>query len=122
MSGAEKRRRRRHAPVFKAEAVLACQGPGVSLSAVALERQINANLLRRWVKEAARKTTLAVAGVPGAAPHTSGFVPIAITAPKPAPAERPIRVQVRRRSLRIVIEWPASAGESCASWLKDLLR
>jgi hypothetical protein len=30
-------------------------------------------------------------------------------------------VQVRRRGLRVTIEWPTMAAEHCASWLKELL-
>lgn len=41
-----RRRRRRHSALFKAEAVGACQQPGVSIAAVALARRLNANLLR----------------------------------------------------------------------------
>lgn len=121
MSASVKRRRRRHSPAFKAEAVSACRGPGVSLAAVALERQINANLLRRWVKESGK--TMALAKVPERAlvVGTPTFVPVAISAPKPMVAEGPIRLQVRRRSLRVTIEWPASAAECCALWLKELL-
>jgi transposase len=50
-----RRRRRRHSALFKAEAVGACQQPGVSVAAVALARGLNANLLRKWVMQAERK-------------------------------------------------------------------
>ena len=49
-----RRRRRHHSVFFKAEAVGACQQPGVSIASVALARGLNANLLRRWVQEAER--------------------------------------------------------------------
>lgn len=107
MQSNEKKRRRRHSPAFKAEAVAACREAGASVAGVALERQINASLLRRWVKEAAGKT--AVAMVPPSGP---AFLPIAIGAPKrTGSSERPIRVQVRRRSLRVTIEWPLSDAD-----------
>ena len=53
-----RRRRRRHSAAFRAEAVAACQHPGVSIAAVALARGLNANLLRRWVLQAERGTLL----------------------------------------------------------------
>lgn len=121
MSTSVKRRRRRHSRAFKAEAVSACRGPGVSLAAVALERQINANLLRRWVKESGKTTALVKVPERSLAVGTPTFVPVAVSAPTPVTAEGPIRLQVRRRSLRITIEWPASAAQCCALWLKDLL-
>jgi len=117
MQSSEKKRRRRHSAVFKAEAVAACREPGASTAGVALERQINANLLRRWVKEAAGKAAGAMTSLRGPA-----FLPVAVTAPvRSAPLERPIRVQVRRRGLRVTIEWPTTAAEHCAAWLKELL-
>jgi transposase-like protein len=39
--------------------VAACQVAGASVAGIALERQINANLLRRWIKEAVSKSALA---------------------------------------------------------------
>ena len=39
-------------PEFKAEAIKAFHQAGVSMAAVAMARGINANLLRRWVREA----------------------------------------------------------------------
>lgn len=119
MSSGVKRRRRRHSAAFKAEAVAACREEGVSLSSVALERQINANLLRRWVKEWKPKTALTT--IPPASARSPAFVPVAISAPRPTESDRPIRLQVRRRSLRVTIEWPASAAQYCALWLKELL-
>jgi transposase len=50
------------------------------------------------------------------------FLPVAITASKmTAESQRPIRVQVRKRSLRVTVEWPAAASGSCAAWLRELL-
>ena len=46
------RRRRFHSDEFKAVAVAAAAQPGVSLAAVAMAHGINANLLRRWVRDA----------------------------------------------------------------------
>ena len=118
MQSGEKKRRRRHSATFKAEAVAACHVPGASAAGVALERQINANQLRRWVKEAAAKPVIAE----GALSNSAAFLPVAISGlGRPDPSQRSIRVQVRRRNLRVTIEWPASAAEHCAAWLKELL-
>ena len=47
-----RRRRRLHSDEFKADAVAAAAQPGMSTAAVAMARGINANLLRRWVRDA----------------------------------------------------------------------
>ncbi len=45
-----RRRQRQHSDEFKAEAVAACMQPGVSVSAIALARGGNPNLLRLWLR------------------------------------------------------------------------
>lgn len=118
----EKRRRRRHSAIFKSEAVAACQVAGASVSGIALERQINANLLRRWIKEALSKGALVRSAASSAAQTAPAFLPVGITRSKPTgESQRPIRVQVRKRGLRVTIEWPTSVSGSCAAWLRELL-
>jgi len=63
VEGGGRLRRRRHSAEFKAEAVAACRKPGVSMAAAALERSINANLLRRWVLEAERDESPRSSGI-----------------------------------------------------------
>jgi transposase len=108
--------------MFKAEAVGACQQPGVSIAAVALARGLNANLLRTWVRQAERsKAPIAIrATVPSMAIESSeSFVPIALPS---NPTESSIRIEVRRRGRRVSIEWPASVARECALLLRELMR
>jgi len=121
MQPREKRRRRRHTPAFKAAAVADCRKPGASVAAVALELQLNANMLRTWIKESG-----AVPAIVAPAPPTStaAFMPLKIeTRPEPASTstERPIRVHIRKGRSRITIEWPTTAAGACATWLRELL-
>lgn len=44
--------RRRYDPASKARLVAACLEPGVSISGLALAHGVNANVLRKWVKDA----------------------------------------------------------------------
>jgi transposase len=122
MNESEKRRRRRHSALFKSEAVAACQLPGASVSGVALERQINATLLRRWIKEAQRKGALVKSKPEGLRERTPAFLPVAISRSRPG-SDSPllIRVQVRKRRLLVTVEWPTAVSGSCAAWLRELL-
>lgn len=43
---------RRHSEEFKARVIELARQPGVSTAAVALANSLNANMLRRWVREA----------------------------------------------------------------------
>ena len=118
-----RRRRRRHSAAFKAEAVAAGRQPGVSIAAIALARGLNANLLRRWVLLAERTGTLPVPARPttasAALEGTRSFVPVPLPS---SAAERAIRIEVRRGSTTLSVQWPASAARACARLLRELMR
>jgi len=117
-----RRRRRRHSALFKAEAVGACQQPGVSIAAVALARGLNANMLRDWVRKAERSgRPIAIRPtVPEVAlENAEGFVPVALPS---RPTDGTIRIVVRRKGRTVSIEWPASAAHDCALLLRELVR
>ena len=113
---------RRRTLAEKLRIVEQCLKPGASVAGVALERQVNANLLRRWVKEAGAQALVASVIAASAPEPASSFMPLRISVPKDtAREERPIRVHIRKARTRITIEWPASAAAACAVWLKELL-
>jgi transposase len=121
------RTRRRHSPQFRAQVVSACLQPGVSIAAVALANRLNANLVRRWVKEHREGMgSVVVADKKGqsqveraAAP--AQFVAVAVAAEAAAPAGD-IRVEVRRRVTLVQISWPVAQAQACAQWLGAWLR
>jgi transposase len=116
-----RRRRRIHSDEFKAEAVAACAQTGVSMAAVALARGINANLLRRWVRdfeESSGVREVSFASAP--ATPAPAFVPLqlpAVTVPSSN-----IRIEVRRGATSVSVTWPAEAATECAAWMRELLR
>ncbi len=92
-----RRRRRTHSPHFKAEAVGACQQPGVSIAAVALARGLNAAMLHRWVKQAERSgRPIAIRTTAPSMAMESGETFVPVTLPS-NPAEGVIRIEVKRR-------------------------
>ncbi|MFG6456962.1 IS66-like element accessory protein TnpA [Roseateles sp. BYS96W] len=122
-----RRRRRLHSDEFKARAVASCMQPGMSMAAVAMAHGVNANLLRRWVREAEMKAPAHALGKSTAeqlqAPQREPlFVPVTLPAPA-APAPMPdIRIELQRGASAITVTWPASAASECATWLRELLR
>ena len=118
--GLGRRRRRTHGAEFKAEAVAAGRKPGVSIAAVAMERSINANLLRRWIVEAERTELAAVAAPKALPPPAASFVAVPVR--QAAAREAAIRVEVRRGSLTVSVQWPSSAMHECAIWLREVLK
>ena len=122
------RTRRRHAPQFRAQVVAACLQPGVSISAVALANGLNANLVRRWVKEH-REGMGSVVAVPDTKSHSqvkraaapAQFVAVAVAAEAALPGGD-IRLEVRRGETVVHISWPAAQAQACAQWLGAWLR
>ena len=97
------------------------------MASVAMSLGINANLLRRWVRDAevppGRKAEgNAPRALPGAEPESAppSFVPVQLPAPVPPAGD--IRIEVRRGATSVVVTWPAGLAGECASWLRELLR
>lgn len=113
------RRRRTYSPEFKREIVAACRQPGASVAGVALSHGVNANVVHRWVREAAR------VGVKALPPPA--FVPVTFDVPSvpPAPAlasgSAEIRIELERGGNRVVVTWPVCAAAECAGWLRQWL-
>lgn len=122
-----RRRRRVHSDDFKASVVACCMQPGMSMAAVAMAHGVNANLLRRWVREVemkpasgvVSKTTVSEIQAPE---RKTLFVPVGLPAPT-APAPRAdIRIELQRGAMAVTVTWPASAASECAAWMRELLR
>ena len=117
--GAGRRRRRTHGVEFKAQVVAACSLPGVSIAAVVMANGVNANLARRWVLAAERRSGgVLVSPANDAVPIA--FVPVQLPPAEAAPAD--IRIELRRGSTAISVSGPCAAASACAAWLRELLR
>ncbi|SDS15277.1 Transposase [Halopseudomonas litoralis] len=110
-------KRRRHSQEFKASIVATCHEPGASVSRIALDNALNANLVRRWISES-RRTDNTLTSVPA-------FVPVNLPAPSTAANSHPrnnIRIEIPHVDGAVVVEWPADQAHQCAALLRDLLR
>ncbi|MCP4597914.1 transposase [Neptuniibacter sp.] len=109
---AAQRKRRRFSPEFKARILDACQQPNTSVASVALEHNLNANLVRKWIRNT-RPT-----------PDQPDFIPL----PQPqslacrSGRTDPIRIEIPHRRGAVVIEWPLSGADTCQTLLRDLLQ
>jgi len=112
------RRRRYHKEAFKQAVIEACYERGVSVAGIALANEVNANQVRRWMRERgikppSRRETLA-------APPMPAFVPIRFpAAAEPLPE---IRLELRRGDASVAIRWPVGAADECGAWLRAWLR
>lgn len=122
------RRRRKHSAEFKAQAIAACLQPGVSIAAVALANQLNANFLRSWVK-AYRNQQSGSVPVKKCSDQGSGsgncappkWVPVALQVADAQPSGD-IQIEIRRPQTVYQIAWPISQAAACAEWLREVLR
>ena len=116
-----RRRRRKHSAEFKAHVVAACSKPGVSSASVAMANGLNANLVRRWVKdgEGEREDVEAIAAAKLVKRPATKFVPLPL--PLPAPV-RDVRIELQRGATKVVVTWPSTATSECAAWMRELLR
>ena len=128
-----RRTHRTYSPEFKADLVAACQHPGVSIAALAGQHGMNANVLHRWLREHQRGAchSLAAQGTPHS-PDTSkprglpAFVPVTLSAPMPVDDiqqnTQEIRIELRRGTLTMVVNWPMHAAADLASWTAAVLK
>lgn len=114
---ASRRTRRRHDPEFKAQVIAACLQPGVSVAAIALANGLNANMLRKWVRDRQVESSGGPATAERATPSSAM---VAVTVAPNVPAAE-IRVDVRRGGTTIQMAWPVDAVVSLGTCLRELL-
>jgi len=95
--------RRRYEPTSKERLVAACLEPGVSVSRLALEHGVNANLLRKWIKKATAAKSLPPSSPPA-------FIPVQLE----GTAERALSQQ----DSVATVDLPATCEEVGGSELK----
>ena len=117
------RRRRNHAEEFKQAVIAACCEAGASVAGIALANELNANQVRRWMRERGIEPpsrSLPVRSILSERGAGPAFVPVPI--PHVASSIPDIRIEVRRGNTAVKIEWPGQAASDCAAWLRDWLR
>ena len=130
-----KRGWRRHSTEFKSRVIELASQRDASVAAVALANGLNANMLRRWVREAG----LAGCGPPvgahgsGSATHPPAFVPVALSdgdplasgvaecksSPKSSSLTCSVAVEIRRGATTVHASLPLD--ERSAAWLREVL-
>ena len=115
------RRRRHHPEEFKQAVIEACCEPGASVAGIAMANGVNANQVRRWMRERGiEPPTRRVAMPVLEATPAPAFVPLPIAPATPTLGD--IRIEVRRGNTAIKVDWPVQASGDCAAWLRDWLR
>ena len=110
--------RRNYSAQFRALVLEQCAPPGASVAKVALSHGMNANVVHRWRREA-RDSAGSVS--PGCMRE---FVPVSVSVSAPALTQEcaDIRIELRRGTTTMAINWPSAAASVCAAWMRELLR
>ncbi len=112
MEDAKPRMRRRHSGERKRQILAECAVPGASVASIALAHGLNANLVHKWRRQAARG---------GAASPPAAFVAVSLPALE-APVAEVIELELQRSAVTVRVRWPIVAASSCAAWLREVLR
>jgi len=122
---------RRHSAEFKSRVIELARQPGISVAAVALANGLNANMLRRWVHEAAAGTGVSRTAASSAAQALASFVQLPMCEPEhhaaldvqPAPPLAPtptdITVEIHRSGTTVHAKLPMD--NRSAAWLREVL-
>ena len=114
------RRRRYHREEFKQAVIAACCEPGSSVAGIAMANGVNANQVRRWMRERGIAAPTQRKASSPAVEMAPTFIPVPLA---PATPESPaIRIEIRRGNAAVKIDWPTGAAGACATWLRDWLR
>lgn len=116
------RTKRSYSPEFRADLVRQCQQLGMSCSALAISHGMNPNVLRRWIKEADQTPAPNIAMQPIDSAPAFIPLPIALTPPTPESPAVPMRIEVQRNGITVVIDWPAARLSDSAVWVREILR
>jgi transposase len=117
------RRRRHHPEEFKLAVMEACCEPGASVAGIAMANGVNANQVRRWMRE--RGIEPPTRRLPMSVRETApSMVPAFVQLPiaPSEPESRDIRIEIRRGNTAIKVDWPVQVSGDCAAWLRDWLR
>ena len=115
------RTRRRHSKEFREQVVAACRPAGVSVAAVALAHGLNAELVRRWIKESAERWSVARRAPAGTVAKSLTVVPLTL-APGEVRTEEAIRIDIRRTGIAVQLAWPVSRVAELSGLLTELLK
>jgi transposase len=106
--------RRRHGAALKAQVLAECAQPHASVASIAMAHSLNANLVHKWRRMAAKLQALAQS-------PALEFVAVPLAAQAPM-AATDITIELRRGAVTLKVSWPMAGAASCAAWVCEVLR
>ena len=106
--------RRSYSKSFKAQVIQECAQPGASIASIALSHSLNANLVHKWIRVKAQKST---ALQPAFTP-----LPMQLAVAHSHAALSNICVEIQHPRGTVKVNWPTESAAACATFLRDMLR
>ncbi|MFM9928421.1 transposase [Variovorax sp. H27-G14] len=106
--------RRRHSAALKAQVLAECAQPNASVASIAMAHGLNANLVHKWRRLAAKSQALMTS-------IATEFVALPLAAHVPSAASD-IAIELRRGAITLKVTWPMAGAASCAAWIREVLR
>ena len=128
------KKRRTYSAEFKHQLIQQCQQPDTSVAKVAMQHQINANLLHKWIRQSRSMVpSLTISSIP-----QTDFLPVILhptpvkqEAPPPPVPEKKATAHIRIplhdeqgsvRDQMIEIEWPVESATELLLLLQGLIK
>lgn len=106
--------RRTYSKSFKAQVIQECVQPGASIASIALSHSLNANLVHKWIRVHAQKSTaLQPAFIP---------LPMPLAEANSQATSSNICVEIQHPRGTIKVNWPTESAATCATFIRDMLR
>ncbi|WP_426119944.1 IS66-like element accessory protein TnpA [Pseudomonas sp. DSP3-2-2] len=103
--------RRSYSKSFKTQVIQECIQPGASIASVALSHSLNANLVHKWIRVQAQKSTAL----------QPAFIPLSMQTTAPVSLSN-IIVEILHPRGTVKVNWPTDSAADCAAFLRGLLR
>ena len=129
-----KKPRRTFTAEFKHQLIQQCQQPDTSVAKVAMQHQINANLLHKWIRQSRSMVpSLTISSIPQTdfLPVILHLTPVKQEAPPPPVSEKKAAAHIRIplhdeqgsvRDQMIEIEWPVESATELLLLLQGLIK
>ncbi|WP_237151283.1 transposase [Pseudomonas sp. ADAK18] len=102
---------RSYSKSFKAQIIQECDQPGASIASIALGHSLNANLIHKWIRGQAQKSTAL----------QTAFIPLPMQTTAHLSSSN-ISVEILHPRGTVKVNWPTESAAACAAFLRDLLR
>ncbi|WP_235684498.1 IS66-like element accessory protein TnpA [Pseudomonas coronafaciens] len=106
--------RRSYSKSFKAQVIQECAQPDASIASIALSHSLNANLVHKWIRVQAQKST--------ALPPAFIPLPMQLAGANSHASSSSICVEIQHPRGTVKVNWPTENAAACATFLRDLLR